>query len=122
MSGTLTTPRGFSQQRDAGEIAKNRSIGLATSQIGDNATVPCSPHLSKLLAQAIEQLGHPVTRLASGAGHDAVVMSGLTDIAMLFVRCKGGVSHNRAESVAEPDVADAIDVLGGFLALLAAQP
>ena len=107
---------------DAGEIAKNRSIGLATSQIGDNATVPCSPHLSKLLAQAIEQLGHPVTRLASGAGHDAVVMSGLTDIAMLFVRCKGGVSHNRAESVAEPDVADAIDVLGGFLALLAAQP
>ena len=107
---------------DAGEIAKNRSIGLVTSQIGDNATVPCSPHLSKLLAQAIEQLGHPVTRLASGAGHDAVVMSGLTDIAMLFVRCKGGVSHNRAESVAEPDVADAIDVLGGFLALLAAQP
>jgi allantoate deiminase len=106
----------------AGEIAKNRSIGLTTSQITQNPTVPCSPQLSKLLAKAIEELGHPVTRLASGAGHDAVVMAGLTEIAMLFVRCKGGVSHNPAESVAEADVADAIDVLGEFLELLTAQP
>jgi hydantoinase/carbamoylase family amidase len=105
----------------AGEIARARGIGLATSQTSDNASVPCSPQLSRLLAQAIEQLGHPVARLASGAGHDAVVMAGLTDIAMLFVRCKGGVSHNPAESVTEADVGDAIDVLGGFLDLLAAQ-
>jgi acetylornithine deacetylase/succinyl-diaminopimelate desuccinylase-like protein len=49
-------------------------------------------------------------------------MAGLTDVAMLFVRCKGGVSHNPAESVAEADVADAFDVLGGFLELLTAQP
>ncbi|MHB8611912.1 MAG: allantoate amidohydrolase [Candidatus Dormibacteraceae bacterium] len=105
----------------AGEIAKNRSIGLTTGQISDNLTVPCSPRLSKLLTQAIEGLGHPVTWLASGAGHDAVVMAGLTEIAMLFVRCKGGVSHSPAESVAEADVADAIDTLGGFLELLTAQ-
>jgi allantoate deiminase len=106
----------------AGEIANNRSIGLTTGLITENPTVPCSPQLSKLLTQAIEELGHPVTRLASGAGHDAVVMAGLTDVAMLFVRCKGGVSHNPAESVAEADVADAIDVLGGFLELLTARP
>lgn len=106
----------------ADETAKHRSIGLTTSQISEHPTVPCSPRLSRPLTQAIEELGHPVTRLASGSGHDAVVMAGLTDIAMLFVRCKGGVSHNPAESVAEADVADAIDILGRFLELLADQP
>jgi allantoate deiminase len=47
-----------------------------------------------------------------------VILSSLTPIAMLFVRCKGGVSHNPAESVAEEDVAVAIEVLGRFLELL----
>jgi acetylornithine deacetylase/succinyl-diaminopimelate desuccinylase-like protein len=46
-------------------------------------------------------------------------MAGLTDMAMLFVRCKGGVSHNPAESVTEEDVAVAINVLSRFLELLA---
>jgi allantoate deiminase len=34
---------------------------------------------------------------------------------MLFVRCRGGVSHNPAEAVAQPDVAAAIAALGHFL-------
>jgi allantoate deiminase len=46
-------------------------------------------------------------------------MAGLTEVAMLFVRCKGGISHNPAESVTEDDVAIAIDVLSKFLELLA---
>jgi allantoate deiminase len=48
-------------------------------------------------------------------------MAGLTEVAMLFVRCKGGVSHHPAESVTEADVAVAIDVLSRFLELLAAD-
>ena len=43
--------------------------------------------------------GVPVRELPSGAGHDAVTMAGVTDIAMLFVRCAGGISHNPDESV-----------------------
>ena len=46
--------------------------------------------------------------LPSGAGHDAVTLSGLTDIAILFVRSTGG-SHNPGEAVTEPDVALAIE-------------
>ena len=75
-----------------------------------------------MLMQAAQDLGHPAIQLASGAGHDAVVMASLTEIAMLFVRCKGGISHNPAESVTEDDVAVAINVLGKFLELMAAQP
>jgi acetylornithine deacetylase/succinyl-diaminopimelate desuccinylase-like protein len=46
-------------------------------------------------------------------------MAGLTDAAMLFVRCAGGVSHNPAESVTVEDVAVAIDVVSRFVAGLA---
>ena len=106
----------------ASEIANHRGIALAITRTSENPTVPTSPRLTSLFVRAVEDLGHPATRLASGAGHDAVVMAGLTEIAMLFVRCKGGVSHNPAESVTEEDVAVAIEVLGKFLELLAAKP
>ena len=46
----------------------------------------------------------------SGAGHDAVMLAGVTPVAMLFVRCAGGVSHHPDEAVAEADVAVALDV------------
>jgi allantoate deiminase len=50
-------------------------------------------------------------RLASGAGHDAVAMANLCPSAMLFVRCKGGVSHNPAESITVEDADAAARVL-----------
>jgi allantoate deiminase len=105
---------------DAARIATRRSIAVTTTQVSDNASVACSPRLTSSLSQAVRDLGHPAIQLASGAGHDAVVMAGLTEIAMLFVRCKGGISHHPDESVAEADVAVAIGVLGRFLDLLAA--
>jgi len=105
----------------AGKIGKHRSIAVTTNPISDNPTVSCSTRLTSVLEQAIKDLGVSPMQLASGAGHDAVVMARLTDVAMLFVRCKGGISHNPAESVTEDDVAVAIDVLSKFLELLAAE-
>jgi allantoate deiminase len=102
----------------AADLARRRNILLDTRQLSENATVLCSPNLVATLSRAMRGLGHRVVELASGAGHDAVAMSALTDVAMLFVRCKG-VSHNPAESVAIADVGIAIDVLGRCLELLA---
>ena len=59
--------------------------------------------------------------LPSGAGHDAVTMAGVTDIAMLFVRCAGGISHHPDESVTEADVALAIEAATRFVRGLAAE-
>lgn len=50
-----------------------------------------------------------------------MALSDLTDVAMLFVRCRGGISHHPAESVATEDVAVAIEVLERFLMLLARE-
>ena len=102
----------------AKKIAERRGIELAASRVSERGAVSVSPKITALLRQAI---GAEAVEVASGAGHDGVYMSELTDIGMLFVRCKGGVSHNPAESVSGDDVGVAIDVLGRFLDLLVAQ-
>ena len=106
-------------QEQASSTGTARGISPGWHTLQQHRTVPCSPRLTQLLAQAIEAAKYPVYSLPSGAGHDAVAMSDLTEIAMLFVRCKGGISHHPAESVAPEDVAAAIEVLEQFLLLLA---
>jgi allantoate deiminase len=106
-------------QEQASKIGMARQVSPNWQLLQGSRTVLCAPHLTALLAQAIETIKYPVQILPSGAGHDAVAMSDLTAIAMLFVRCKGGISHNPAESVAVEDVAVAIEVMEQFLTLLA---
>jgi allantoate deiminase len=102
-------------------ICSRRRISLGWRILQEDGAVPCAPSLSGKFAQAIEALGHKPFYLPSGAGHDAVPLAGLTQVAMLFVRCKGGISHNPAESVKLEDVALAIAALEKFLKLLAGE-
>jgi allantoate deiminase len=106
-------------REQAEQICARRQVALEWQHLQSSLSVRCAPRLTAMLAQAIETAGYTPRYLPSGAGHDAVPMSGLTDVAMLFVRCKGGVSHNPAESVAVEDVAVAIEVMGAFLHTLA---
>jgi allantoate deiminase len=103
---------------DAHTLAGGRGLTVDVHPISERAAVACSPRITALLRQAI---GDGAVEVASGAGHDGVYVSEISDFGMLFVRCKGGVSHNPAESVTIDDVDVAIDVLGRFLELLAKQ-
>jgi allantoate deiminase len=105
----------------AQRICTERSIDLKWQIILNTQTIPCSPTLVQRCQQALAEEGHAVFTLPSGAGHDGVAMSTLTDIAMFMVRCRGGISHNPAESVLEEDVAAAIAVLERFLLLTAQE-
>jgi allantoate deiminase len=107
--------------RRAAQIAEKRGVDLLWQSLQDNPAVRCDGRLSGLLSRSIEACGQPVIALPSGAGHDGVMMSRLAPIAMLFVRCAGGISHNPAESVREDDVAVALDVLERFVRQLAEQ-
>jgi allantoate deiminase len=69
----------------------------------------------QLLESAMAEAGQPLRRLVSGAGHDAMVMSALCPAAMLFIRCKDGVSHNPAEHVEPGDADVALEVMLGFI-------
>lgn len=102
----------------AGAIAEARGVEFEWQVGNGTRAVDTSAALAEKVAEAVAASGHPVVRLASGAGHDAVMLSTIAPIAMLFVRCAGGVSHNPAESVTVEDVAAAIEATTRFLELV----
>jgi allantoate deiminase len=92
-------------------LAGARQVEWEWTTVLEAPAVAMDDLLRARLEGAVEATGHPVRRLVSGAGHDAVVLSRVCPAAMLFVRCAGGVSHDPRESVTEGDVAVALDVL-----------
>jgi allantoate deiminase len=103
----------------ASTIADQRGCGHGWELQQDTKAVACSEELTGLVAEAVQAAGQPVLRLTSGAGHDAVTLSRIAPVAMLFVRCAGGISHSPAESVTVEDVAAAIEATTRFLGLVA---
>ena len=101
------------------QICERRGITASWSLIAAHGATPCTPELVARLAEAVAETGVEVRELPSGAGHDAVTMAGVTDIAMLFVRNAGGISHHPDESVEQADVALAIEAATRFVTALA---
>ncbi|MBO4223746.1 allantoate amidohydrolase [Bradyrhizobium neotropicale] len=84
--------------------AKRRGLALQLDVTHENRTVPCAPWLKAQVAEAVAGEGYAVFELPSGAGHDGMAMIDVADVAMLFVRCRGGISHHPDEHV---ELADA---------------
>jgi allantoate deiminase len=84
-------------------IAKRRKLALQLDVTHENRTVPCAPWLKAQVAAAVAAEGYPVFELPSGAGHDGMAMVDIADVGMLFVRCRGGVSHHPDEHVEAAD-------------------
>jgi allantoate deiminase len=85
-------------------IAKRRKLALQVDVTHENRSVPCAPWLRNQLARAVAAEGFRAFELPSGAGHDGMAMIDISDVGMLFVRCRGGISHHPDEHV---DIADA---------------
>jgi acetylornithine deacetylase/succinyl-diaminopimelate desuccinylase-like protein len=93
-------------------ISARRGVRFEVDEVMRAPAAACAPRLQQLFADAIIRTGHPGRRLMSGAGHDAVMFNGLTDIGMLFVRCgNGGVSHSPLETIDARDADLAAQVL-----------
>lgn len=96
----------------AQDVAARRNLELELVRTYEQAAQPCSAALSDRL-QAAAGAGTP--RLASGATHDASAMADLCPIAMMFTRCRDGVSHHPDEHVRPEDMEAAVDTLARFL-------
>jgi N-carbamoyl-L-amino-acid hydrolase len=89
---------------EIGRIAQRRGVIIESREVQRTPAVICSPRLQSLLAEAATHAGTQPRYLPSGAGHDAMMFDGLTELAMLFVRCgNGGVSHSPREIVTAED-------------------
>jgi allantoate deiminase len=94
----------------ATQIASRRGLEVSWEQRLDQPATPMHPSMIAALERAVSRSGFPVHRLASGAGHDAMVMAAKCPSAMLFLRSPGGVSHHPDETVLPGDVAAALAV------------
>ncbi|KAJ4702673.1 allantoate deiminase-like [Melia azedarach] len=91
---------------------EKRSVSCSLERKHDADAVICDSNLSSQLKSAsyaalkrmTGETQHEVPVIMSGAGHDAMAMSHLTKVGMLFVRCRGGISHSPAEHVLDDDV------------------
>ena len=93
-------------------IAGRRQVLMTIERVMEKAVAGCAPRLQAAISKAIETTtGHTAPAIMSGAGHDGHAMVRLTEIGMIFVRCRGGVSHNPAEFVSVADMGLAVDAL-----------
>jgi allantoate deiminase len=116
-------------EREIYKICKKRGVACSVERKHEADAVACAPKLSDMLnsaavaamrelppfrnnMSAVEDGGMMAPSLVSGAGHDAMAMSLLTQVGMLFLRCTGGISHSPAEHVQDDDI------WAGSLALL----
>ena len=84
-------------------IATRRKVAAVFLPVHEAPAYACDLGVVAAFDRALEGMGLPAFRLPSGAGHDTMVMGGLAPSGMLFVRCKGGISHHPAEAITAED-------------------
>ena len=97
------------------EIAVRRKLDFHLESLQEQNVAVCADWLVTQLEQAVTGEGYRLHRLPSGAGHDGMAVQAISDIAMLFVRCREGISHQPAESIREADAASGTEVLARFI-------
>lgn len=93
----------------AGAIAQRRDLALKQTVLLHQKAVELSPCLGNEIEQAIRKAGCEPYRMASGAGHDAMIVAKRIPAGMVFLRTPGSISHRPDERVEVADVARAID-------------
>jgi allantoate deiminase len=96
----------------ARQIGARRGVVIGVETVHEKPVARCAPRLRGTIAAVISGLtGRKPPELMSGAGHDGLAMAHLTDIGMIFVRCRAGISHNPLEHVTVADLGYAVEAL-----------
>ena len=107
--------------RHAEAIAARRGVSVRWRTLLAQNAVMLDPILTKHIEHAMQKAGCEPYRMASGAGHDAMILAEKIPAAMIFLRTPGGISHDPAESVHLDDVAKALECGQHLLTQLAAS-
>ena len=104
------------------QIGLARGLVIGVETMLEKPVSVCAPRLKRAITAAIARVeGKQPRELMSGAGHDGQSLIRLTDIGMIFVRCRAGISHSPLEAVAVEDMGLAVEALIGTIAELAGE-
>jgi ureidoglycolate amidohydrolase len=103
------------------EVAQRRGVQAKLELVNADSPAQCAPGVVDVLAQACEMHGLTFERMISRAYHDSLFMSRIAPTAMLFIPCRGGVSHRPDEYASPEAIAQGALVLAEALARLSAE-
>ena len=106
--------------KSAAAVGAIYNTPVTFNSLGSENPVAMSPEVIGIMEDACKDLGVPVFRLVSGAGHDTMNIAAITEgVGMIFIRCKEGLSHNPGEYAAPEDIMAGLDILTETLYRLA---
>ena len=101
------------------EVSQRRRVAVRKEVINSDAPAHCDPLVIDALCGAAEKCGLPYRKMVSRAYHDSLFMSRIAPTAMLFIPCRGGVSHRPDEYASPEAIISGARVLAATLEFLA---
>ena len=86
------------------EVCKKRNLNYELDNISKAIPVKLDENLKNELSEIATKLGIEHKIMNSGAGHDAMKFWDIAPTGMVFIPCKDGVSHNKAEEIDYEDI------------------
>jgi N-carbamoyl-L-amino-acid hydrolase len=106
-------------EESARQSCARRGIGLEMELLNADAPAWCDATLVQTVVQAATELGLPVKRMISRAYHDSLFMAQVCPTTMIFIPCRGGVSHRPDEYSSPEQIEQGVKVLARVLGQLA---
>jgi N-carbamoyl-L-amino-acid hydrolase len=108
-------------RREIEDIAKRREVRIAETLVNADEPATCSPHIVSVVDGIARGYGIALKHMVSRAYHDSLFMARIAPIAMIFIPCRGGVSHRPDEYASPSDIESGTRVLASTLGKLASE-
>jgi ureidoglycolate amidohydrolase len=108
-----------SLQATCDQVACRRGVAVTTELVNADPPATCDPGVLATLEEAAQAAGKSYKKMVSRAYHDSLFMARLAPIAMLFIPCRGGISHRPDEYASPESIGAGVHVLSRTLAALA---
>jgi len=106
---------------DVEATAARRRVRIAEALVNADEPATCSPHIVGTIDEICRTFGVAPKHMVSRAYHDSLFMAQVAPIAMIFIPCRGGVSHRPDEYASPTDIALGTRVLAAALGTLASE-
>lgn len=103
----------------AREVALRRGVGVEERVLNADPPATADAAVVDAAVQAAETAGHAYQKMVSRAYHDSLFMARVAPTGMIFIPCRGGVSHRPDEYASTAAIAAGVETLALTLAGLA---
>jgi N-carbamoyl-L-amino-acid hydrolase len=101
------------------DVSARRGVAITTELVNADPPATCDEKILEAFEQSARNASKTYRKMVSRAYHDSLFMARICPVAMLFIPCRGGVSH-RPDEYASPEwIGSGIHVLSRTLAQLA---